>query len=154
MTTNNDSSDLPIDPTHKLNKPEPFDLSQFGGIEDLAKMKLEPKAKPAPEEPKKAKGKKESAPVEPQDEATLLANPPKVEGQKSALFAAGSEQIRNAITKLLEKEWPEAYAHYRAIKYQTPGVEPSLAQRKLAYEFAFRAFLTLTYRKSFAEGQG
>lgn len=130
-----------------LNNPEPFDPSLFGDVSDI---KIPEAKQPAPEA--KAKASKKDAPVEPQDEATLFANVPKVEGKKALMFAAGSEQIRNAITKALQAEWPAAYEHYRALKYAVPGTEPTLAQRKVAYEFAFRAFLALTYHKSFAEG--
>lgn len=132
----------------KLNNPEPFDPSQFGDLSDIKVPEPKAQAKPIKPCPKH----QESANVEPQDEATLLANVPKVEGKKEVGFAIGSERIRNAITKCLEIEWPAAYAHYRALKYPTPGTEPTLAQRKTAYEFAFRAFLALTYQKSLAEG--
>lgn len=143
-TPNNDQPE-PLDPTHKLNEPVPFDASQFGDVSDLKFP--EPKIIPA------KSAAKETKLAETTDEATLFANVPKLDCSAQS-FAVMSEQVRASVTHVLEKKWPAAYAHYRSLKYPVPGTEPTLEQRKAAYVFAFRAFLHLTYTKSFAEGQG
>lgn len=85
-----------------------------------------------------------------QETLQALPKETQVKVAQAIYFAKLSEQVRQTVVKVLEKQWPAAFARYREIKYPTPGTEPSLEQRRAAYEFAFRAFLRLTYLTSFA----
>lgn len=130
----------------KLNAPEPFDPALFGDVSDIKIPEpivtiVSPKA-PAPAVAKAPAG----------DNATMLANPPKLEGCKAKSALHASQHLRNVVTQLLQADWPEAYARYREIKYPVAGVEPTLEQRHAAYEFAWAAFLKLTYTKTLANG--
>ena len=107
-------------PNNQPKPDAPFDASMF----DVSGIPVPPKFSELVQ----------AVPVDP-DEAALLANPPV--SDKAESLAAWSERTRNAITQPLKTEWPAAYEHYR-----------KLEQRKLAYEFAFRAFLALSYKKS------
>lgn len=88
------------------------------------------------------------------DEAVLAAVP-KVpsENDMEKRLAVHSEGVRQAMVSVLKSQWPAAYERYRAIKYQVPGVEPTLAQRRLAYDFVWRAYMAFSYRKSYATGE-
>ena len=55
-----------------------------------------------------------------------------------------SSQVRNMVTSVLRVVDPEGYAAYKAMKY-AKGPNPTLAERKAAYLFAFQKFLDKTY---------
>jgi hypothetical protein len=58
-----------------------------------------------------------------------------------------SSNVRNTVTKILKIVDPKSYAKYREMKY-AGGDNPTLEQRRSAYQFAFKAFLLATYTKA------
>jgi hypothetical protein len=56
-----------------------------------------------------------------------------------------STQVRQTVTRVLKVVDPKGYAEYRALKYKN-GPVPSLADRRAAYEFAFKKFMEATYK--------
>ena len=68
-------------------------------------------------------------------------------GEKSfpvSRLDAISSQVRNTIVEVLKVVNPEAYAEYRKLKYAT-GENPSLAERRASYLFAFQKFMEASY---------
>ena len=55
-----------------------------------------------------------------------------------------SSQVRNTVVEVLKIVDPVGYAEYRKLKYAS-GENPSLAERRAAYEFAWKKFLQASY---------
>lgn len=56
------------------------------------------------------------------------------------------DQVRQQVTSLLAAYDPEGYEEYRKIKYAS--FEPTLEDRRKAYEFAFKRLLKVLYTKT------
>ena len=68
-------------------------------------------------------------------------------GEKSfsvSRLDAISSQVRNTIVEVLKLVDPVGYAEYKKLKYAS-GENPSLVERRAAYEMAFKKFLAATY---------
>ena len=72
-------------------------------------------------------------------------------GGKTVVSGAmiASTQVRQTVTGILRLLDPESYEEYRIMKYSKANEEkrdPNLNERKLAYLFAFKKFMDVTYQ--------